>query len=187
VKSRKHYIIYFSAIVAVSGFLFVTGCQPSTQGLFAKPAMTMYHRMAVLGLNLDQEQIYMASYLKTFPEQNPTFVERSEIAKILGEQNVLEGRLNEKTRAKLQEILGVQALIICNYSEAAEGSLQKKLRIRIVDSETGAIVGSVITKAQDNFTYHCYTANRSLKSDLNGSPFRAYQPTASNRYHRKPM
>jgi hypothetical protein len=131
--------------------------------------------MAVLGLTEEQEQIFMASYLKTFSEQELVFVERARLQEIISEQDLLQGRLNDRTRAKMREVLGVKALVLCAYYDASEGSLKKKLRVRVVDSETGAILGSVITSASNNFGYHCYTAVRALKADLNNDPLSNYQ------------
>jgi len=136
--------------------------------LFTKPELISRGRLAVLGLEPEQEQILMACYTKTFAGQIITFVERSRLADIIGEQDLLRGRLNDATRAKIQRILGVEALIMCSYYDDAAGGATKKLRIRIVDSETGAIIGSVITRAPDNFQSHAATAVRALRDDLMG-------------------
>jgi hypothetical protein len=79
---------------------------------------------------------------------------------------LLEGRLDEKTRARIKQLLGVEALIMCTYYDADSGVGKKKLRVRIVDSASGTIVGSVITEARDNFEYHCDRAVTALKRDL---------------------
>ena len=109
----------------------------------------------------------MASYVKAFPGQIITFVERNRLKDILSEQDLLEGRLDDKTRAKIKRILGVEALIMCTYYDDDAGGVGgKKLRVRIVDSETGAILGSVITFAKDDFYSHCQMAVQALKADL---------------------
>lgn len=110
----------------------------------------------------------MASYTKAFPGQIIIFVERKRLQEIIDEQDLRQGRLNEKMRAKIMELFGVEALIMCTYDDGIDGIGIKKLRIRIVDSATGAIVGSVITEARDNFSYHCETAIKALKADLLG-------------------
>ncbi len=109
----------------------------------------------------------MASYTKTFSGQVITFVERNRLHEVISEQDLLKGRLNERTRAKIKELFGVEALIMCSYYDG-DGIGRKKLRVRIVDSATGAIVGSVITEARDIFSYHCDTAVKALKADLQG-------------------
>ena len=110
----------------------------------------------------------MAAYTKAFPGQVITFVERNRLQDILSEQDLLKGRLNEKTRARIKQLFGVEALIMCTYSDGSDGIGRKKLLVRIVDTATGAIVGSVITEARDNFSYHCETAIKALKADLQG-------------------
>jgi hypothetical protein len=145
------------------------GCtrKPTTQALFTRPELLSRGRLAVLGLTPEQEQIFMASYTKAFPGQIITFVERYRLKDIIGEQDLLQGRLDENTRAKIKRILGVEALIMCSYyDDDAGGAGGKKLRIRIVDSETGAIIGSVITLAPDDFFNHCQMAVQALKADL---------------------
>jgi hypothetical protein len=150
-----------SAVLTVS-----TGCARKTQALFTRPELITRGRLAVLGLTPEQEQIFMASYTKTFPGQIITFVERKRLQEILSEQDLLQGRLDDRTRAKIKQILGVEALIMCTYYDDESGPGRKKLRVRIVDSSTGAIVGSVITNGRDDFEYHCRTAAKALKADL---------------------
>jgi hypothetical protein len=159
-----------STLLMLAGLVISTGCArtPKTQALFTRPELITRSRLAVIGLTPEQEQIFMACYIKAFPGQILTFVERTRLQEIISEQDLLQGRLNEKTRAKIKELFGVEALIMCTYYDGAEGIGRKKLRVRIVDSATGAIVGSVITEASDNFAYHCDTAIKALKADLLG-------------------
>jgi hypothetical protein len=159
---------------------FLAGCEPNTRAVFTKPELFSYERLAVLGLDREQEQIFMAAYFKTFISQPITFVERGELAKIIGEQDLLQGRLNDKTRARIKQILGVEALILCEYykDEARPGNTMK-LRVRVVDSETGAIVGSVLTENYRNFEDHARVAVEALKADLlSGGYRRSYAPPA---------
>ncbi len=160
-----------STFVLLAGLAVLPGCTPrryGTQGLFTRPELLSRRRLAVLGLEPEQEQILMARYTKTFTGQLITFVERSRLTDILGEQDLLKGRLDDAKRAKIQRILGVEGLIMCTYYDATTGGTGKKLRVRIVDSETGAIIGSVITSAPDNFQSHASTAVRALWDDLMG-------------------
>ena len=156
-------------------FVLLSGCEESyrTRALFTKPELYTYERHAVLGLDPEQEQIFMAAYVKTFSGRLITFVERNRLAAILGEQDLLKGRLNDRTRAKLQEVLGVEALIMCEYS-VDEERRQTKLRVRIVDSETGAIVGSVLTDTYKSFDAHARAAVEALKADVLGGVPRGY-------------
>lgn len=160
-----------SVFFLLVGLAVLPGCTPrryGTQALFTRPELIARGRLAVLGLEPEQEQILMARYTKTFTGQIVTFVERNRLADIIGEQDLLEGRLDDDKRAKVKRILGVEALIMCTYYDAGAGGTGKKLRIRIVDSETGAIIGSVITVAPDNFQAHASTAVSALRGDLMG-------------------
>ena len=167
-KIRIGSLCSISAFFVVVGLAILTGCAQNTQALFTKPELITCGRLAVFGLTPEQEQIFMASYIKAFPGQVITFVERNRLREILSEQDLLQGRLDERTRAKIKQIFGVEALIMCDYYDGTIGASRKKLRVRIVDSATGAILGSVITQARDNFEYHCNTAVKALKADLMG-------------------
>jgi hypothetical protein len=162
-----------SVFLLLAGVTLLPGCAPrryGTQALFTKPELIARARLAVLGLTPEQEQILMACYTKTFAGQIITFVERGRLDQVIGEQDLLkpQGRLDEATRAKIKRIFGVEALILCEYYDADTGGTGKKLRIRIVDSETGVIIGSVITLAPDDFHSHASTAVRALRDDLMG-------------------
>lgn len=152
-----------------AGFL-VVGCgQERTKGLFTLAQLKSYERLAVLGLTAEQEQVFMAWYIRVFKDQPTTFVERSRLRDIVGEQDLLRiprDRLDDKTRARMKQILGVEALALCAFEEGDQGRGPKKLRVRIVDTETGAIVGSVITEARGDFESHCEQAVKALKQDL---------------------
>jgi len=142
------------------------GCGQETAGLFTRPELRNYSRLAVLGLSAEQEQLFVAAYTRGLSGTSPTFVERARLHEIINEQDLLKGRLNDRTRARIRDILGVEALIMCEYYDAVEGGVLKKLRVRIVDSSTGAIVGSVITQGRNDFAYHCQQAVKALRQDL---------------------
>ena len=169
-KMRTRFLYSISAVFIVATLVISTGCSArrKTEALFTRPELITHSRFAIIGLTPEQEQYLMASYTKTFSGQVITFVERNRLHEVISEQDLLKGRLNEKTRARIKEIFGVEALIMCTYYDADTGIGRKKLRVRIVDSATGAIVGSVITEAPDNFPYHSDTAVKALKADLQG-------------------
>ena len=152
-------------ILVAPGLFAVSGCGRHVQALFTKPQLTSYERFAVMGLTPEQEQIFMAAYIKGFPEQPITFVERARLREIISEQDLLQGRLDERSRAKIQQILGVEALVMCAYYDS-DVATKMKLRVRIVDASTGAIVGSAIVDSPDTFTEQCRTAVKALRSDL---------------------
>lgn len=165
-----------SPVMLCLGSLLLAGCDGQARAVFAKPDLLRYERLAVIGLDAENEQIFMAVYIKTFVSRPVTFIERNRLAEIMGEQDLLQGRLDDRSRAKIQKILGVEALIMCDYYKPDDrpGSL-KKLRVRIVDSETGAIVGSALTETFSNFEMHARAAIEALRADLlNGDPRRGY-------------
>ena len=169
-KIRTRFLCSISIFSIVATIVISAGCAPrKTEALFTRPELITHSRLAIIGLTPEQEQYFMASYTKAFSGQVITFVERKRLHDVLSEQDLLKGmeRLNEKTRAKLKEVFGVEALIMCSYYDS-DGIGRKKLRVRIVDSATGAIVGSVITEAPDIFSYHSDTAVKALKADLQG-------------------
>ncbi len=169
------------AVICTSMILAVlAGCEGNTRAVFTKPELITYERLAVLGLDPEQEQIFMAAYIKTFVGKPITFVERGELAKIIGEQDLLEGRLNDKTRARIKQILGVEALFLCSYykDEDRPGKLMK-LRVRVVDSETGAIVGSALTQTFMRFDDHAQAAVEALKKDLLGGGYQRSYPSSN--------
>lgn len=167
-KKQTKFLNSVFAFLVFASLLICPGCGPhKTEALFTRPELITYSRLAIVGLTPEQEQYFMAAYTKTFSGQVITFVERKRLQEIINEQDLLQGRLNERTRAKLKELFGVEALIMCTYYDADRLG-RKKLRVRIVDTATGAIVGSVITEARDIFSYHCDTAVKALKVDLQG-------------------
>jgi hypothetical protein len=168
-KIRTRFLCSISAFVLVAGLVISTGCaRRKTEALFTRPELITHSRLAIIGLTPEHEQIFMASYTKAFPGQVINFVERNRLQEILSEQDLLRGRLNEKTRARIKQLFGVEALIMCSYSDESAGIGRKKLLVRIVDSATGVIVGSVITEGRGNFGYHSETAIKALKADLQG-------------------
>ena len=170
-----------SMMTVLAALAMTAGCEnrSTTRAVFTRPELHTYERLAVLGLDPEQEQLFMAAYIKTFIAQPITFVERGELAKIIGEQDLRQGRLNEKTRARIKQILGVEALILCEYSEDEAHPGAMKLRVRVVNSETGAIAGSAIPENCRDFEVCAKTAVAALKADLFGETSRRpYAPPA---------
>lgn len=169
------------------------GCRQRIAGVFAMADLEAVHRMAVFGLSPEHEQIFMANYLQIFREQSVTFVARNDdLYKIMDEQDLLrddngtptidEGRLDEKTRARIKQILGVEALVLCRYYESPKGSQNMKFLVRIINTETGAIVGSAITEARDHFQYHSYTAVKKIHDYLDYEDRRTYNSRYQSPY-----
>ena len=105
-------------------------------------------------------------------------MERRRIDDIIGEQDFRRGRLNDNTRARMKQVYGVDGLIICEYLlESQSGkSGTKKLRIRVLDSETAVIIGSVVVSRHSSsgiedlgdFSTAVSMAVKALKEDMSG-------------------
>ena len=166
--------------VLFSASLLLCGCNTSwtTYGLFTKPELRTFERFALLGLEGEKEQIFMAQFIKAYPGKRTTFVERRRIDDIIGEQDFRRGRLNDNTRARMKQVYGVDGLIICEYLlESQSGkSGTKKLRIRVLDSETAVIIGSVVVSRHSSsgiedlgdFSTAVSMAVKALKDDMSG-------------------
>jgi len=183
------------SIAAILSILAFGGCNstPMTYALFTEPELGQIERYAVFGLDGEKEQVFMAEFIDTFPERNITFVERQRIAGITNEQDFLPGRLNSTSRARLQQIYGVQAAILCEYTiegDAGAGGV-KKLRVRILDTETAVIVGSVVASVSSSrsmndhadFIEAVQQAVRALKENLQGVRYSQYTTPASRTNH----
>ena len=180
------------SIAAILSILALGGCSSTgtTYALFTKPELGQLVRYAVFGVDGEKEQVFMAEFINAFPERNITFVERQRIAGITTEQDFLPGRLNSASRAKLQQIYGVQAAILCEYTmegAAAGGNINKKLRVRVLDTETAVIVGSVVVRRtssraiddHNDFIWAVQQAVRALKENLQGVRYSQYAPASS--------
>ena len=166
-KSQGRRLAPLIILPVLAASFLLPGCTTKKRALFTQPQLFNYHRLAVLGLTPEQEQVFMAHYLNTFSGRMLTFVERRRLDDIIGEQDLRPGRLDQATRAKIRKIHGVEALVLCEFG-AQQGSetKRKKLRVRIVDTENGVIVGSVLTENYSRFDDHALAAVKALKGDL---------------------
>lgn len=179
------------SIAAILSILTLCGCSSTgtTYALFTEPELGQLVRYAVFGVDGEKEQVFMAEFINTFPERNITFVERQRIAGVTTEQDFLPGRLNRASRAKLQHIYGVQAAILCEYTIEGDtaGANIKKLRVRVLDTETAVIVGSVIVSRRssrpvddlNDFIWAVQQAVRALKENLQRVRYSQYAPASS--------
>jgi hypothetical protein len=187
------------SIAAILSILAFGGCRSAgmTYALFTEPELGQLERYAVFGLDEEKEQVFMAEFIDTFTDRDITFVERQRIriAGVTSEQDFLHGRLNSTSRAKLQQIYGVQGAILCEYTiegDVNTGSI-KKLRVRILNTETAVIVGSVVASLTSSrsiddcgdFILAAEQAVRALKGNLQGVSYSQYPPASSvSRYTR---
>ena len=127
------------------------GCSSTNrvEGVFTRPALGTYQRMTVTGLQPGEEQIVMSEFSRVFRDQQVTFVERERVRQLFMEQDLLPDRLDPATRDKLRKVASVQGIVFGTY-ETRSGDTSKgkrvlqDLRIRILDVESGEIVGSAL-------------------------------------------
>ena len=132
-------ILFTSSLAMLAIATLLPGCA-TTEAAATRPELYQCRRLALLGLHPTDEALFTALFMERFPTHD--FVERSELETILEEQDMHPGRLDEAKRAKMRRVLGVQGIVLASFMGA------EKFSIRVVDSETGAVLASVVTKNQ---------------------------------------
>jgi hypothetical protein len=99
--------------------------------------------------------------MSAFPEQ--ALVDRRDLEEIIGEQDLLKGRLDDGTRAKIRKILGVKAIIYPNYESG-------QFSIKIVDTETGEIVAATLVSGVISDSVKKSTLIRQAVKELEKKP-----------------
>lgn len=94
------------------------------------------------------ETLFLSYWMENFPKQ--TLVERKELLEVIREQDLLRGRLNEETRARLRMVLGVNAIVVAHFNLKEKTRLlderRSDLSIKVIDTETGEISASAISQ-----------------------------------------
>lgn len=102
---------------------------------YVDPVFSTFVRVGIVSeMGTSLENVFIPLYASSFPNQE--VFERRYLAKLIGEQDLLPGRLDEATRAQLGELAGLQAIIV-PYQDSDSFSL------RIIDVASGRILGSV--------------------------------------------
>jgi len=142
---------FFPFVAGCLLIAFGAGCSSTNrvEGVFTRPALGTYQRMTVTGLQPGDEQNVMAEFSRIFRDQQVTFVERERVRQLFAEQDLLPDRLDTATRDKLRKVASVQGIIFGMYEtrsgDTAKGKrITQDLRIRILDVESGEIVGSAL-------------------------------------------
>jgi len=127
------------AVLCAAFVLAPFACSSGSREVAVRKDFWLYDRVAIWSnLAREEEELFIPLYMKAFPHQ--TLVERRDINAVLGEQDILPDRLNESTRARLREVLGVKAIV---YPTRGAG----QMAIKVIDTETGAISASAIVRA----------------------------------------
>ena len=135
-----------SAALAIGFALLLLGgpgCVHTSSAVQA--GFNAYDRVAILGqLDEKTQQSLQEAWRHYFPTQ--TLVERRELAAAVGEQNLAVERLDEATRLKLRQALGIKALVFPNLAIANRewfaANATTRLALRVVDTQNGHIVAS---------------------------------------------
>lgn len=117
----------------------LAGCSGMKVEAVARPQFSEYHRVAVWGqLDRVQDELFIPLYMKAFKHQQ--IVERRDLLAIIGEQDLMPDRLDHKTRAKIREIFGVEAIVFPNYTDKP----LRQLSVKVIDTANGEIVAAVV-------------------------------------------
>ena len=103
-----------------------------------RPVFDTYDKVAIWGsISRSDEEVFIPLWMSRFPKQS--LVERRDLQSIIGEQDIMPDRLDNETRAAIRKILGVKAIIYPSFSSDDQFS------IKVIDTETGEIVASVLS------------------------------------------
>ena len=121
--------------------MFVGGCSsPSAETAVRTPFLSHDRVAIVANLPREHEEFFIPYYMNSFPWQR--LVERRDVVEVIDEQDLLPERLNEETRARLREILGVKGIV---YPSASPG----QFAIKVVDTQTAEITASTIVSGKN--------------------------------------
>jgi hypothetical protein len=151
-KKNDTFLLVIIAVINIA--YFVTGCTFINTTVTVKPGFSNYRKIALLWRNGGEEiyeNFFLANWMSAFPRQ--TLVERKEISQVIREQDLLPSRLNSRTRARLREVFGVDALILVTFHGADRIHIFPRhvvnLSIKVVDTETGEVTVSAVSQGED--------------------------------------
>lgn len=119
---------------------------PSASGFLRRDFME-YARVAILPFEgpegSEVSDVFIGSFYRKFPERE--VVERGKLSQVFREQDLYPSRLDPNTRARIGKVFGVQALVL-GYIRTWPDGVIKRLQVKIVDTETGVVLGqSLVT------------------------------------------
>lgn len=148
--SRLCLVIMVAVLAAI-----ITDCCGIQTTASVKPILAVYEKTAIIWKGNDEsflETLFLSFWMETFPNQ--IIVERKDISKVISERDLLKWRLRETTRARLQRILKVDAIVIAHFLiEKRRISVEESnsnLTIKIIDTKTGEISASAISTGSSN-------------------------------------
>jgi hypothetical protein len=153
---KKVFFTLFYFIIASTATFSFTSCTSRIHTMASvKQSFDSYEKVAIFWDRERDEMrknFFLSYWMETFPEQ--TVVERKELRKIIREQDLLPKRINEKTRARIRNILGVRALVIVTLHKQNRGRYispreTTHLSIKVLDTETGEIAVSALSEGKD--------------------------------------
>ena len=145
-----------AALACLCGVI-ATGCGASyrVEGVFTRPSLSTYQRMAMYGLEQDIESNLMSDLSRSFASQQLTFVERERVSEIFSEQDRLPERLDAATRDNLRKVASVQGIVFGRYEQGSKANkkgvelVTQTLYVRILDVESGEIVGQAVVHSKN--------------------------------------
>ncbi|MFW5653456.1 MAG: hypothetical protein ACOC0P_05370 [Planctomycetota bacterium] len=142
-----------------------SGCSSTSDETAVRTAFLEHDRVAIIAnLPRQHEEFFIPYYMNAFPSQ--MLVERRDVVQVIDEQDLLPERLNEETRARLREILGVRAVV---YPSASSG----QFAIKVVDTETAEITASTIVSGRNLWSDDALDDRRLIRQGINAIRDRA--------------
>lgn len=142
-------------ILAFVFLMLTTHCCGIRTTASVKRKLSMYKKTAIIWQGKSDplhETLFLSYWMDNFPNQ--TILERKELPKLIREQNFLRRRIDSATRTHVREILGVDAIIIVRFLTKRRNQFYEEtysdLTIKILDTRTGEISASVISKGNSN-------------------------------------
>ncbi len=132
--------LFFSFII-VAGYSCTGGVPQWTGSGFIRKELLEYKRAAVLPFKGDSKGEVSDTFAEDFHEKFPEIelVRREQVLRAFQGQDLSSDRIDEATRKKLGEVLGVQTLIVGDVYYPS--ILRWLLQIQAIDVETGEVMG----------------------------------------------
>ena len=125
-----------------------SGCDTFTasQGM-ARSVFITYDCVAIMSrMDPKYDDVFLPAWMNAFPRQ--TLVEQRDLTAILDAPHLPPDQLDAAMRAKLRGMLGVKAIVSPSLMPAA-GDSRVQMEIKVIDTETGQIVASALSRGSD--------------------------------------
>ena len=138
---RLLFLGLFLSLITVAGCSFTGGVPQWSGSGFLRKELLEYKKAAVLPFQGDSKGEASETFAENFHEKFPQIelVRRDQVLEAFQEQDLYSDRIDEATRRKIGQVLGVQALIVgdVHYPSIFRWLLQ----IQVIDVESGEVMG----------------------------------------------